>query len=131
VPPPRQGARSRQAAEAVAHILFVRVDRAPPRRRADRKGEVITGLAVGIAVAWVVGLFVPARFRPGRSRYRETGMAMAIAAVATLAFGHLFGQRGWELVITAAVGPAIIAAPLGGNLVRELVNGRRARTRSD
>ena len=78
------------------------------------------GLALGVILAFVIGLFVKARFQPTNLVLaRNAGVAVAIGLIAGIVGYLVLDLRGAELILTAMLWALLLPAVLLGNVVRE------------
>lgn len=82
------------------------------------------GLAIGVLLAFVLGLFVTVRFKPEMSSSVGTqvvGISVGIGLIGGVVGFLTLNLRGWELAVTAVLWALILPAAMLGNLVRERV----------
>lgn len=75
-------------------------------------------LTLVVVAAFIVGLFVTVRFKPGSVRVQLIGVSVGIAVV-TAVIGYVSGLRGLELIATAVVWALFLPAAVFGNVVRQ------------
>ena len=80
------------------------------------------GLALGIVLTFVIGLFVTVRFNPEPSasvRTQVVGISVGVGVIAAVIGFMTLNMRGWELLGTAVLWALILPAAMLGNWVRE------------
>jgi len=80
------------------------------------------GLALGIVLTFVIGLFVTVRFNPEPSasvRTQVVGISVGVGVIAAVIGFMTLNMRGWELLATAVLWALILPAAMLGNWVRE------------
>jgi len=85
------------------------------------------GLALGIVLTFVLGLFVRVRFKPEVSasvRTQVVGISIGVGIIAAVICFMTLNMRGWELLGTAVLWALLLPAAMLGNWVRERVRPR-------